>query len=237
MDGRKMQTNKKENYMSNNLLPTEVVRLYRIWTSILYRCHNPKNKQYRNYGARGIYLCDEWKDFNNFCKDVGQCPVNGYHLDREDNDKGYFRENCRWVSAKVNHRNKRNNTYFETHSGKICQSELIEKIGYTRRQFQRAVEKYGIERFLEMYELDMLPKKRVLSDMNDIIGKKIANFTVISLDENKSTGARYFCICNCGKRTRISRYKLINGISKYCLSCSRKGDKNPNSRARKLIPE
>lgn len=219
--------------MSNNLFPTEIVRLYRIWTSILYRCHNPKNKQYKNYGGRGIYLCDEWKDFNKFCEDLGRCPVEGYHLDRIDNNKGYSKENCRWTSAKINHRNKRNNTYYETHVGKICQSELIENIGYTRKQFKRAVEKYGIEHFLKLYKEDRLPKKRVVSDLNDIIGKRFGEITILSLDPNKSTGARYFCKCSCGNKTRISRFKLMNGISQICRSCSKSGDRNPNSKVRR----
>jgi hypothetical protein len=220
--------------MSNNLLPTEIVRLYRVWTSIVYRCKKVKNKQYKNYGARGIDICDEWLDFNKFCEDVGKCPVKGYHLDRTDNDKGYFKENCRWVSATTNHRNKRNNKYYETHLGKICQAELIEKINYTKKQFTRCIEKYGEEKFLEMYKNGCLPKKRIVSNLNDIIGKNIGNYYVKTLDPNKSVGARYFCICKCGKETRVSRNNLFKNKSSGCRSCTRMGDKNPNSTTRQL---
>lgn len=219
--------------MSNDLLPTEIVRLYRIWTSILYRCHNPKNRQYKNYGGRGIFLCEEWKDFNVFCKDIGKCPVEGYELDRENNDKGYYKENCRWVSIKTNARNRRNNHYIETHIGRICKSELIEKIGYTRKQYMRAVEKYGIKEFLKMFKEDRLPKKRVVSDLYDIVGKKLRNLQILLLDPNKSTGPRYFCICDCGRKTRVTRHKLLNKNGKNCRSCSRLGDNNPNSTARR----
>ena len=73
--------------MSTNILPTEIVRLYRIWTSIIYRCSRPDNKHYKNYGGRGITICEEWKDFNIFCEDVGQRPNETAHLDRADNDK------------------------------------------------------------------------------------------------------------------------------------------------------
>lgn len=221
--------------MQQIYLPTEIIRMYRVWTSIVYRCTRKDNKQYKNYGARGISICDEWMDFNKFCYDLYPCPTKGFHLDRTDNDKGYFKENCRWVSAKVNHRNKRNNAYYETHLGKMCQSELIEKIGYTRRQFQRTIEKYGIENFLRMYRENRLPKKRIVSDLTDIIGQKISSFFIVSLDENKSTGPRYFCVCDCGNKTRVSRYKLLNYISKHCRSCSRRGDKNPNSKLRKSL--
>jgi len=220
--------------MSINMLPIEIVRLYRIWTSILYRCENPKNKQYKNYGARGITICNEWKDFNKFCLDVGQRQNDKYHLDRIDNDKGYFKENCRWASPKINHRNKRTNKYYNTHLGKMCQSELIENIGYTRKQFQRSIEKYGEKEFLIMFKENKLPTKRILANHNDIINKKFGILTILALDNDKSKGARYFCKCNCGYETRISRYKLINGISIQCKCCSKRGDRNPNSKLRKI---
>ncbi len=213
--------------MSINILPLEIVRLYRIWTSIMYRCLRSDNKQYKNYGGRGITICEEWKDFNKFCEDVGQRPDDTAHLDRIDNNKGYFKENCRWASPKINHRNKRNNKYFETHIGKICKSEFIEKIGYTRKQFFRALEKHGEENIIKMFKENTLPKKRVYEDMTLIIGKKFGKLTVMELDSDKSTGARYFCECDCGRKTRTSRHKLLNGLAFHCLSCARKGDLNP----------
>ncbi len=213
--------------MSIDLLPTEVMRLYRVWTSIMYRCGRPENKQFHNYGGRGITICEEWKDFNQFVFDVGLRPDETSHLDRIDNDKGYFKENCRWTSPKINHRNKRNNHYYETHIGKICQSEFIEHIGFTRKQFKRAMEKYGEEEFLIMFKENRLPKKRVNPDLLDVIGKKFGKITILSLDEDKSTGARYFCVCDCGKETRIARTKLLRGIVTYCKSCSKRGDLNP----------
>lgn len=220
-------------FMSTNLSPTEIVRLYRVWTSIMYRCNRKENKQYKNYGARGIKICDEWKDFNNFCFDVGLRPDETSHLDRIDNDKGYFKENCRWTSPKINHRNKRTNTYYQTHLGKMCQAELIEYIGFTRKQFQRAIEKYGEEGFLTLFKDGKLPKKRVNPNLLDIIGKKFGKIKVLKLDDNKSTGARYFCICDCGKETRIARTRLLNGKSTQCFCCSKRGDLNPNSCARR----
>jgi hypothetical protein len=218
-----------------SILPTEIIRLYRIWTSILYRCENPQNKQYPNYGGRGITICDEWKDFNKFVEDVGKGSKPELHLDREDNDKGYFKENCRWVTPKVNHRNKRNNKTYNTHIGTICQSEFIETIGFTRKQFKRAVEKYGEEEIILMFKEDRLPQKRIVPDLLDIVGQKIGKFQVLELDSNKATGARYFCLCDCGNKTRITRFKLLKKMPKYCKSCTRRGDRNPNSKVRRSI--
>lgn len=219
--------------MTTNIKPTDVVRLYRIWNSIIFRCTNPKSKQYKNYGGRGISVCKEWLDFNQFFEDVWDGSKSNLHLDRMDNDKGYSKENCRWVTPKQNHRNKRNNHYYQTHLRKMTQAELIETIGYTRKQFRRVIEKYGEEKFLELFRLNSLPKKRAVPDLKELIGKKFGNLTILRLDDDKSTGSRYFCKCDCGKETRIARFKILHGIAIHCNSCAKRGDKNPNSIKRK----
>lgn len=213
--------------------PLEIVSLYRIWTSIIYRCTRKENKQYKNYGARGITICKEWMDFNQFCRDVGKKPFEGCHLDRIDNDKGYYKENVRWTTPKTNHRNKRNNHYYDTHLGKICQSELIERMGYTRTQFRQALKKHGEEKLLALFKEGKHPEKRPDYNMIDIIGEKFGQLTVTSLDENKSTGIRYFCFCDCGNPIRVSRFKLLHNLSKECQSCTKRGNKNPNSLTRR----
>lgn len=213
--------------MSNEIEPTEIVALYRVWTSIVYRCTRTDNKQYKNYGGRGIFLCEEWMDFNNFVRDVGKRPFEGCHLDRTDNDKGYSKENCRWTTPKINHRNKRNNRYYETSCGKICQSELIERMGFTRTQFKRAVEKHGIDSVIRMFDENKIPPKKKVVDLADIVGRKFGKLTLISVDRSSKTGPRYNCVCECGYRSAITRFKCLNGLATECKSCARKGDKNP----------
>lgn len=75
------------------------------WTSMKQRCLNPKNQQYKDYGGRGIGVCGEWLLFDNFYRDMGERAAS-LELDRIDNEKGYCKENCRWVTRKVNANNR-----------------------------------------------------------------------------------------------------------------------------------
>lgn len=81
---------------------------YITWWSMIDRCHNPNNKNYKRYGGRGIFVCEEWRTNSiQFLEDMGRKPEKGLSLDRIDNNKGYSKNNCRWASDKVQANNKR----------------------------------------------------------------------------------------------------------------------------------
>lgn len=85
--------------------------LYHIWWNMIQRCENPNAISYYNYGARGITVCEQWKDFHTFLKDMKEKYEQGLQLDRIDNEKGYSPKNCRWVTPKENAKNRRTNTW------------------------------------------------------------------------------------------------------------------------------
>lgn len=104
------------------------LRLYNIWACMKTRCYNSNDKRYKDYGGRGIKICNEWRDdFQNF---YDWSIANGYSedltIDRIDNDKGYFPENCRWVDRKTQQRNRRNNRIITINGESHCLSEWCE---------------------------------------------------------------------------------------------------------------
>jgi hypothetical protein len=75
----------------------------------MHRCYNIKDKDYPRYGARGITVCKRWLDFEKFALDMGDKPSPQHSIDRIDNDKGYSKNNCRWVTMKEQTNNTRSN--------------------------------------------------------------------------------------------------------------------------------
>lgn len=84
------------------------------WHGMIRRCYNPSFKHYKNYGGRGITVCDRWKNsYEAFWADMGPRPSPKHSLDRIDNNGNYEPQNCRWVTHEVQCRNTRRNRWLE----------------------------------------------------------------------------------------------------------------------------
>jgi hypothetical protein len=105
-------------------------KLYGVWKNMLTRCENAKCKSYKDYGGRGITICEEWHDPKVFLQ---WAIENGYRegleLDRIDTNGGYCAENCRFILRIDNAHNKRNNRFLTVNGETKTMSEWARETG------------------------------------------------------------------------------------------------------------
>lgn len=133
-------------------------RLFRIWQHMLSRCYTTTDSKYYCYGARGIYVCEEWKD--DFEAFYNWAINNGYSedlsIDRIDNDKGYSPENCRWADDIIQARNKSTNRIIEYNGQKKCLSEWEEILGIRASVISKRLKRgWSVEKAFENKEIEV----------------------------------------------------------------------------------
>lgn len=127
-------------------------KLYGVYISIIDRCYNPNNKRFKDYGGRGIIVCDEWKDsYLNFKK---WAVFSGYKeclsIDRKNNDLGYSPSNCRWVTRIVQQNNMRKNHIVEYNGQSKTIAEWSRELNIKYDKLWKSIKKgLGIEDILK----------------------------------------------------------------------------------------
>lgn len=101
------------------------------------RCYNKKHVAYNRYGGSGVTVCERWHDFLNFYEDMGERPSRRHSIERIDNTKGYFPENCRWATREEQSRNKKTNRWITYKGVTLIVVDWEDRMGYPRGTIQQ----------------------------------------------------------------------------------------------------
>lgn len=119
-------------------------RPYRIWVGLIQRCTNNKNPSYANYGGRGITHSPKWKTFEGFWEDMQHGYNDLLSIDRIDNNKGYFKENCHWATPMQQAKNKRQTEILVTVDGKTMNlTNWAKHFGISKQALQQKYRMHG----------------------------------------------------------------------------------------------
>lgn len=122
---------------------------FSVWGNMKDRCTNPNNPRYKNYGGKGIIVCERWvNSFPNFFSDMGES--NGLTLERKDVSGNYEPNNCKWADAKEQARNRTNNVRYTYEKETLCVSEWCEKLNMKYSTFTHRIQRgWSIEETIE----------------------------------------------------------------------------------------
>lgn len=132
-------------------------KVYQVWADMIARCTNPNHNAWKDYGGRGITVCEKWLKFENFNKDMGNKWKPGLTIERKENNQGYNKENCEWATRKKQMRNTRDNLYV-TYNNKT--QLLIEWSEKTRIPYKILWDR--------IYKLGWSPEKALTTLMKNI---------------------------------------------------------------------
>lgn len=149
------------------------------WRSMRKRCLDPNTNVYKNYGGRGINICDRWSVFANFLQDMGERPE-GTTLDRIDNNGNYCPENCRWATLTEQCRNRRNNAWVTLNGETLCVTEWAELLGVKvstlkeriRRGHRTVEEAFSSSVRCSVRMLEFNGETRSVAEWADLLGMK-----------------------------------------------------------------
>lgn len=152
----------------------KIVISHTVWINLFRRCYSENSADYKNYGARGIKVCDSWHGddgFWNFINDVGLRQSKKYSLDRIDVNKGYTKENVRWADAKTQAQNKRNNVFVSFNGETINLAKLARNYDVKYQSLWKLVvlKKIPPEKSIEIL---LKPKQQTISDLARSHGMK-----------------------------------------------------------------
>ncbi len=127
---------------------------YLAWTSMYQRCYNENHRSYKNYGGRGIKICDRWlNSFENFYADMGDKPTQKHTLDRyPDNNGNYELSNCRWATMRQQAANTRRNRHIEYNGRTMIMSDWARDLNIDSGYLCGQLKRKSMEEIIEFYK-------------------------------------------------------------------------------------
>jgi len=117
---------------------------YNSWAAMKQRCYYIKNKQYKDYGGRGITVCERWKNsFEAFLADMGHRPFIGATIERRNNGGNYDKDNCYWGTRTEQNRNTRRSNFITYNGETKLLIHWAEQFGINRRCLHHRIFSYG----------------------------------------------------------------------------------------------
>ncbi len=118
--------------------------LYNVWQTMKQRCNNPNCRGYQWYGARGVRVCEEWQDIENFYRwAINNGYREGLTLDRIDTTGDYEPKNCRWITMSEQQSNRSSNHLIEYHSERHTLTEWSKILGMPRTTLSNRLNTLG----------------------------------------------------------------------------------------------
>lgn len=181
---------------------------FNIWNKMIGRCERPADKNYPDYGGRGIRICPRWRSaFRNFFADMGPRPSRKHSVERLDVNGDYCPENCVWATNKVQSRNKRNNHIvpFQSRLMTLAEASELSGIGYQNAK-SRLSRGWSFERTFSEPVQDSAPP-RTFPLMK--VGMRFGRLLAIEVAEpDKEKRLRWRFRCDCGKEI-VTLTKLV----------------------------
>lgn len=140
---------------------------YSSWQKMRYRCYNPRCVAYADYGGRGITVCDQWRTFKGFLRDMGPKPSPQHSIDRFPNSDGNYEPgNCRWATRKEQSKNRRTVRHMTFNGRTQTMTDWAKELGIDKRVLSLRLTRLGWteERTLSMPKRPMKPRRTTPSD-------------------------------------------------------------------------
>lgn len=192
-------------------LTMEEPRLYNIWTGMIHRCENPERTKYKDYGGRGISVCDEWHEFPAFVEWARQSGYEeGRTIDRINVNGNYNPDNCRWATNQQQSNNKRNSVLIECEGICATAKQWADLVGMSQYTIYEWVRVGGIA-----YAAERITEKIRNGKDSKHLYKKVCEKCGIEFETPTNIAHQKYCQ-SCSKEARRERDRIYWHKRKGC---------------------